>query len=75
MTPKLGEVCEHGHLKRSCDLCDAHDHIELLEEAVSLLARELAYRRTTDLPAPHEWRDELDNNHIAREAIEKAREK
>jgi hypothetical protein len=73
MNTKLGEVCEHGHLKRSCDLCDAHDHIAWLEDAVAMLARELAYRRTTDLPAPHEWRDELDGNPIAREAIEKAR--
>jgi hypothetical protein len=74
MSIKLGEVCEHGTLKRKCDLCDAHDHIELLEEAVATLAR--MYYNVELHGFDRQWVESRIGgitNDIARAAVEKAR--
>ena len=39
---KLGEQCDHGQLKRSCELCELQDRNWLLKEQVKDLELELA---------------------------------
>ena len=52
MSHRLGEVCVHGSLARSCELCELNDELERLREFVKLAAMMNACLRP---PEPGTW--------------------
>jgi hypothetical protein len=42
---KLGEVCEHGSLKRSCPTCEAYEDCIQLQQTINLLESQLSVAR------------------------------
>lgn len=78
--PRFGEVCEHGKLARSCDLCDAMTRIRELEselaaerEAVKVLGKRFYGEVIFSFDRGWgEMKIKEINNPIARRAIEDA---
>ena len=61
----MNEVCEHGHQRRKCEVCERDKRIAELEESVRVLAVDLA--RVPELVS-----EAAMNNPIAAAAVRKA---
>jgi len=61
----MSEVCEHGHLRRKCEVCELTDEIVRLRESVRVLAVDLA--RVPELVS-----EAVAANPIASEAVRRA---
>lgn len=53
LSDRLGEVCEHGSLKRKCQICELKERVEELENRLRDIG-DIAHAQSTG-PAEPDW--------------------